>query len=181
MTSPLLRPAPNTENHRLRLDHISNAGNNKPSSGIQLGIKQSNMKRAHQSSLCRAAPVLVGLRAEVLPRRVEGDAAARADLLRAKVVDRHGAAHVAVEGERDVVLKWEKVMLEIPLLNIEGCTDQPSDIWRPRRPSSRSLRWPSGSRPLHLTDRRCPRRRPSRLPPPHPRARGSAIGGGNLA
>ena len=45
---------------------------------------------------------------------MEGDAAARADLLRAKVVDRHGAAHVAVEGERDVVLKWEKVMLEIP-------------------------------------------------------------------
>ena len=54
---------------------------------------------------------------------MEGDAAARADLLRAKVVDRHGAAHVAVEGERDVVLKWEKVMLEIPRQNIEGYTD----------------------------------------------------------
>ena len=112
---------------------------------------------------------------------MEGDAAARADLLRAKVVDRDGAAHVAVEGERDVVLKWEKVMLEIPLLNIEGHTDQPSDLWRPRRPSSRSLRWPSGSRPLHLTDLQCLRHRPSRFPPLHLRARGSAIGGGNLA
>ena len=112
---------------------------------------------------------------------MERDAAARADLLRAKVVDRDGAAHVAVEGERDVVLKWEKVMLEIPLLNIEGRTDQPSDLWRPRRPSSRSLRWPSGSRPLHLTDLQCLRHRPSRFPPLHLRARGSAIGGGNLA
>ena len=112
---------------------------------------------------------------------MERDAAARADLLRAKVVDRDGAAHVAVEGERDVVLKWEKVMLEIPLLNIEGHTDQPSDLWRPRRPSSRSLRWPSGSRPLHLTDRPCPRRRQSRFRHLRPQARESAIGGGNLA
>ena len=139
------------------------------------------MKRAHQSSLCRAAPVLVRLRAEVLPRRVEGDAAAGADLLRAKVVDRHGAAHVAVEGERDVVLQWEKVMIEIPLRNMEGYTDRPSDLWRPRRPSWCSLRRSSGSRPLHLTDRRCPLRGPSRFLPLHLRARGSAIGGGNLA
>ena len=34
---------------------------------------------------------------------MERDAAARADLLRAEVVDGDGAAHVAVEGERDVV------------------------------------------------------------------------------
>ena len=51
---------------------------------------------------------------------MEGDAAARADLLRAKVVDRDGAAHVAVEGERHVVLKWEIVSLEFPSKIVES-------------------------------------------------------------